>query len=93
MDSSSDSDPSFHSTDTAAFCSSSTIPAFPNPNDPQYERGPPGEQFIMVDHTVDLVAGVKVSGIDITAESGEGPMVVVSIGIGAVAIVSGGRKT
>ena len=63
MDSNSDSDLSVHSTDVAAFRSSSTIPTFPNPNDPQYERGPLGEQFIVVDRAAGLVPGVKVSGI------------------------------
>jgi hypothetical protein len=63
MDSNSDSGSSVHSTDAPAFRSSSTILAFPNPNDPQYERGPLGEQFIVVDHIADLIPGVKISGI------------------------------
>ena len=63
MDSNSDSDSSVHSTDAAAFRSSSTILIFSNPNDPQYERGPLGEQFIVVDHTANLIPGAKVSGI------------------------------
>src|SRR2546423_3274354 len=62
MDSDSDSDSSVHSTDAAAFRSSSTIPAFLNPNDPQYERGP-ARRAIVVDHTADLIPGVKISGI------------------------------
>ena len=38
MDSNSDSDSSVHSTDAAAFRSSSTILIFSNPNDPQYSK-------------------------------------------------------
>jgi hypothetical protein len=63
MDSNSDSDSSIHRTDAAAFRSSSTTSAPSNPNDPQYERGPLGEQFIVVDHTANLIPGTKVSGI------------------------------
>src|SRR5271163_299176 len=63
MDSNSDSDSSVRSTGTADFRSSSTIPASTNPNDPQYERGPLGEQFLVVDHTANLIPGVKVFGI------------------------------
>ena len=63
MDSNSDSDSSVRSNGTAAFRSSSTIPASPNPNDPQYERGPLGERYIVVDHTANLIPGVKASEI------------------------------
>jgi hypothetical protein len=59
MDSNSDSDSSVRSTNTAAFRSS---PAIPNHNDPQYERGLVGEQFV-VDHTANFILRVKVSGI------------------------------
>src|SRR2546430_17008715 len=50
----SDSDSSVHSTDAATFRSSSTIPASPNPNDPQYEQSSLGEQFIVIDHNANL---------------------------------------
>jgi hypothetical protein len=57
MDSNSDSDSSVCSTGTAAFPSSSTIPVSPNPNDPQYERGPLGEQFVVLTREKCLVGG------------------------------------
>ena len=63
MDSDSDSDSSVRSSGTAAFRSFSTVPPSPGPSDPQYERGPLGEQFLVVDHTANLTAGAKVSGI------------------------------
>ena len=63
MDSDSDSDSSVRSSGTAAFRSFPTVPPSPGPSDPQYERGPLGEQFLVVDHTANLTAGAKVSGI------------------------------
>ena len=63
MDSNLDSDSSVHGTEAAAFRSSTTS-ASPNHNDPQCERGPPGEQFIVVE-----------SGIMV--ESGDEPIMVV----------------
>ena len=43
--------------------SSFPVPPSSNPSDPQYERGPLGEQFLVVDHTANVVAGAKASGI------------------------------
>jgi hypothetical protein len=63
MGSDSDSDSSIYSSGTAAFGSFSTIPPSPNPSDPQYERGPLGEQFLVFDYTANLRAGAKASGI------------------------------
>jgi hypothetical protein len=46
MDSDSDSNTSVHNSRTAAFCSTTTIPLSSSPDDPQFERGPRGEQFL-----------------------------------------------
>jgi hypothetical protein len=56
MDSDSDSDSGVRSSGT---------PILPSPNqsDPQYERGPLGKQYLVVDHTASLTAGAKVSGL------------------------------
>src|SRR6266480_1830029 len=51
MDSDSDSNRSIRSSGTAAFRPSATIPLSPSPDDPQFEPGPRGEQFLMINHT------------------------------------------
>ena len=63
MGSDSSSDSSIHSSGTAAFGSFSIVPPSSKPSDPQYERGPLGEQFLIVGHTANIIARVKVSGI------------------------------
>src|SRR5271170_7134627 len=63
MDSDSDSNSSIHSSGTAAFRSSATIPPSPSPDDPQFERGPRGEQFLIVNHTANQRNGLEVSKI------------------------------
>ena len=63
MDSDSDSNSSVHSSEAAAFHSSTTIPPSPNPDDPQFERGPRGEQFLIVNHTANQRNGSEVSKI------------------------------
>src|SRR5277367_4459868 len=63
MDSDSDSNSSVRSSRTAAFRSSATIPPSPNPDDPQFERGPRGEQFLIVNHTANQRNGSEVSKI------------------------------
>src|SRR5271163_420870 len=60
MDSDSDSNSSSR---TAAFRSSATIPPSPSPDDPQFERGPRGEQFLIVNHTANQRNGPEVSKI------------------------------
>jgi hypothetical protein len=55
MDADSDSDSSIRSSGTA-------IPPSLNPSDPQFERGPLAEQFL-VDQTTNLMAGEKVSNL------------------------------
>src|SRR5271167_4337939 len=62
MDSDSDSN-SIHSSEAAAFHSSTIIPPSPNPDDPQFERGPRGEQFLIVNHTANQRNGSEVSKI------------------------------
>src|SRR5271155_4423906 len=63
MDSDSDSNSSGRSSRAAAFCSSATIPPSPSPYDPQFERGPRGEQFLIVNHTANQRNGSEVSKI------------------------------
>ena len=63
MGSDSSSDSSIHSSGTAVFGSFSIVTPSSNPSDPQYERGLLGEQFLIVDRTANVMAGVKVSGI------------------------------
>src|SRR5271156_557519 len=63
MDSDSDSNSSIRSSGTAAFRSSATIPPSPSPDDPQFERGPRGEQFLIVNHTANQRNGSEVSKI------------------------------
>ena len=43
--------------------SSATIPPSSIPDDPQFERGPRGEQFLIVNHTVNQRNGSEVSKI------------------------------
>src|SRR5271154_5914299 len=63
MDSDSDSNSSIRSSGTAAFRSSATIPPSPSPDDPQFERDPRGEQFLIVNHTANQRNGSEVSKI------------------------------
>src|SRR5271156_7157612 len=63
MDSDSDSNSSGCSSRAAAFCSSATIPPSSSPYDPQFERGPRGEQFLIVNHTANQRNGSEVSKI------------------------------
>jgi hypothetical protein len=63
MDSDSDSNSSVYSSGTAAFRSSATIPPSPGPDDPQFERGSRGEQFLIVNHTANQRNGSEVSKI------------------------------
>jgi hypothetical protein len=46
----------------------------------------------VVDHTANLKPGARSPESGIMAESGEGPIMVVSIGIGVVAIARGGSS-
>ena len=63
MDSDSDSNSSVHSLETAAFRSSATIPPSSSLDDLQFERGPRGEQFLIVNHTANQRNGSEVSRI------------------------------
>ena len=63
MDSDSDSNSSIQSSEAAAFHSSTTIPPSTSPDDPQFERGPRGEQFLIVSHTASQRNGSEVSKI------------------------------
>jgi hypothetical protein len=63
MDSDPGSNSSVRSSRTAAFRSSATIPPSPSLGDPQFERGPRGEQFLIVDHTANQRNGSEVSKI------------------------------
>ena len=63
MDSDSDSNSSVHSSEASSFRSSTTIPPSLNPDDPQFERGPRGEQFLVVNHTANQRNGSEISKI------------------------------
>ena len=63
MDSDSGSNSSVRSSRTAAFHSSAIIPPSSRSDDPQFERGPRGEQFLIVNHTTNQRNGSEVSKI------------------------------
>ena len=52
---------SVRSSKTAAFRSSATIAPSRSPDDPQFKRGPRGEQFLIINHTVNQRNGSEVS--------------------------------
>jgi len=64
MDSDSDTNSSVRSSRTAAVSfSSTTIPPTSNPDDAQFERGPRGEQYLIVDHIANQRNGSEISKI------------------------------